>query len=103
WTWGVGTTPFRYRPKADSSAATISAALSVSVSFGPTFGWSTISPRAIINWSITPSAFVGVSSADLKKSTVKSPSTWTTDRTNVALNYGISAIIARNNFGFVIS
>lgn len=103
WTWGVGTTPFRYRPKADSSFATVSANLSASVNFGRTFGTSTISPRAINNRSITVGAFLGVSTADLKKSTVKRPSSWTTDRTNIAVNYGINAVLARNNFGLVFS
>ena len=103
WTWGVGTTPFRYRPKADSSFATISTSLGVSINFGRTFGWSTISPRTINNFSITLGPFVGISSVDLKRSTVKKPHEWQQDRTNVAVSYGLNASFARNNFGVVLS
>lgn len=103
WTWGVGTNPFRFRPKADSSFSTVSSSLGVSLNFGRTFGWSTISQRAITSYSITVGPFIGLSSVDLKKSTVKQPSLWETDRTNVAFSYGVNAILARNNFGIVIS
>lgn len=103
WTWGVGTTPFRFRPETDTSFSTISSSLGVTINYGRTLGWSTISPRAINNFSITVGPFVGLSSVDLKKSTVKSPTTWTTDRTNAAFTYGINSIFARNNFGLVLS
>ena len=103
WTWGVGATPFRFRPKTETSSSTISSSLGVTLNYGRTFGWSTISSRAINNFSITVGPFVGMSSIDLKKSTVKSSSTWTTDRTNVAFTYGINSIFARNNFGLVLS
>ena len=103
WTWGVGTTPFRFRPKNDYSASTISSSLGVSINYGRTFGYSRINNRALNNYSITLGPFIGLTSADLKKSTVKDPSIWTIDRTNVALSYGVNAIIARNNFGLVLS
>jgi hypothetical protein len=103
WTWGVGATPFRYRSKTETSFSTISSSLGVTLNYGRTFGWSTISPRAINNFSITVGPFIGLSSIDLKKSTVKSPATWTTDRTNAAFTYGINSIFARNNFGLVLS
>lgn len=103
WTWGVGTNPFRFRPKSDSSFSTVSSSLSVSINYGRTFGWSTISPRAMNNYSITFGPFIGLSSIDLKKSTVENPSSWKTDRTNVAFTYGINTIFARNNFGIVLS
>lgn len=103
WTWGVGATPFRYRPKTETSFSTISSSLGVTINYGKTLGWSTISSRAINNFSVTVGPFVGMSSVDLKKSTVKSPTTWTTDRTNAAFTYGINSIFARNNFGLVLS
>ncbi|WP_064198653.1 MULTISPECIES: hypothetical protein [Emticicia] len=103
WTFGVGTTPFRYRPKADSSSSTVSSNLGLSISYGKTWGVSKISPRSITNLSFTIGPFLGLSSVDLKKSTVKNPSTWKTDRTNVAFSYGINAIVARNNLGLVFS
>lgn len=103
WTWGIGATPFRYRPKTETSFSTISSSLGVTVNYGRTFGWSKISTRAINNFSITAGSFIGLSSVDLKKSTVKSPTTWATDRTNAAFTYGLNAIFARNNFGLVLS
>ncbi len=103
WTFGVGTTPFRYRPKADSSFSTVSSNLGLSINYGKTWGVSKISPRAITNLSFTVGPFIGLSSVDLKKSTVTNPSSWKTDRTNVAVSYGINAIVARNNLGFVFS
>ncbi|WP_411274201.1 hypothetical protein [Daejeonella sp.] len=103
WTWGVSATPFRYRPKTGNTFSTISSSLGVNLNYGRTFGWSTISPRAINNFSTTVGPFIGLSSVDLKKSTVKSPTTWTTDRTNAAFTYGMNAIFARNNFGLVLS
>lgn len=103
WTFGIGTTPFRFRPKTDSSFSTVSSNLGISFSYGKTWGYSKISPRAITNFSLTAGPFIGLSSVDLKKSTVNNPSSWKTDRTNVALSYGINAVFARNNLGFVIS
>ncbi len=103
WTYGVGTTPFRYRPKNNQGPSTVSSNLGVSFNFGRTFGWSTISPRAINNFSVTVGPFIGLSSVDLKKSTVKNPGKWITDRTNAAFSYGLNSIIARNNFGVVFS
>ena len=103
WSWGIGTTPFRYRPKTETSFSTISSSLGVTFNYGRTFGWSTISARAINNFSITVGPFVGLSSVDLKKSTVKDPTNWETDRINPAFTYGLNLIFARNNFGLVLS
>jgi hypothetical protein len=103
WTWSLATVPFRYRFKTDSSFATVSTALSASVSFGRTFGWSNVTHRAMNNYSVTVGPFVGVTSVDLKKPTVKNPAAWTSDRTNFAVSYGLSVTLARNNFGIVIS
>jgi hypothetical protein len=103
WSWGVGTNPFRYRPKTNGTFSSVSTSLGVSLNYGKTYGFSKISPRAINNYSITIGPFIGLSSVELKKSTVKSPNTWETDRTNVAFSYGLNAILARNNFGLVFS
>lgn len=107
WTWSVGTTPVRYRFKTDSSFSTISTALSISISYGYTFGRSKITSRAINNKSITIAPFIGLVSADLKKETVTIPKTWdaakTTTQTNVVFSYGISTTFARNNLGIVVS
>jgi len=106
-TWSVGTTPVRYRFKTDSSLSTVSTALSISISYGYTFGKSTITSRAINNKSITIAPFIGLVSADLKKETVTTPKIWdaakTTTQTNVAFSYGLSTSFARNNLGLVVS
>lgn len=107
WTWSVGTTPVRYRFKTDSSLSTVSTALSISFSYGYTFGKSVITSRAINHKSITIAPFIGLVSADLKKETVKTPKIWdaakTTTQTNVAFSYGLSGTFARNNLGIVVS
>jgi hypothetical protein len=107
WTWSVGTTPVRYRLKTDSSNATVSTALSISISYGRTWGKSIITSRAINNKSVTLAPFLGLVSADLKKETVTNPKTWeankTTTQTNVAFSYGVGVTLARNNLGLVIS
>ena len=106
-TWSVGTTPVRYRFKTDSSLSTISTALSISISYGYTFGKSTITSRAINNKSITIAPFLGLVSADLKKETVATPKAWeaskTTTQTNAVFSYGLLTTFAKNNLGLVIS
>jgi len=107
WTWSIGTTPVRYRFATDSSVSTVSAALSLSFSFGRTFGFSNITSRGMNNYSITPALFVGILSADLKKETVKTPLGWEAKKkasqTNPAFSYGVSVTGARNNLGLVLS
>lgn len=101
--WSIASVPFRYRFKTDSSLSTITTNLSASVSYGWTWGQSWLTHRSMTNYSITMGPFVGITSIDLKKATVKSPSAWVTDRTNAGLSYGASITLARNNFGIVIS
>jgi hypothetical protein len=108
WTLGVNALGFRYRfpvkqegTKLPGTATTTNFALAVS--FGRTFGNAQITPRVINTYTITPSVFIGPSSADLKKTMVKTPSTWVTDQTNATLVYGASAVLARNNLGFVLA
>jgi hypothetical protein len=99
--------PMRIRAKTDSSNSTVSATLSLSLGFGYTFGWSKITGRSMNNYSVTLAPFLGLSSAELKKETVKTPKIWDANKTftrfNPAISYGFSATFARNNFGFVIS
>jgi hypothetical protein len=71
------------------------------------FGCSHITGRSINNYSVTVGPFVGFSTAELKKETVKTPKIWennkTVNRINPAFSYGVSITGARNNFGFVVS
>lgn len=102
--WSVATVPFRYRFETDSSFSTVSTNLSASVSRGWSIcGNSILSHRGINHYYILVGPFGGVSGVDLKKSTVKNPSTWSGDRTNIAASYGINFTFARNNLGLVIS
>jgi hypothetical protein len=107
WSWALGTTPLRYRPAQDSSTATVSSALGLSLSYGPSFGRTTFTSRTAIHRSITPAVFVGLSTADIKKETVRTPKIWeqnkTANRTNMAVSYGLSLTFARNNLGAVVS
>ncbi|HSC53292.1 MAG TPA: hypothetical protein VLC98_06730 [Phnomibacter sp.] len=107
WTFSVGTTPMRIRSKTDSSNATVSAILNLSLGFGYTFGCSHITGRSSNSYSITVAPFLGLSTAELKKETVKTPKTWDNNKTytriNPAISYGIGATFARNNFGIVVS
>jgi len=101
--WSIATVPFRYRFKSDSAFSTVTSNLSVSFSYGWATGYSTITHRGMNNYSVTLGPFIGFSSADLKRSTVKKPASWAADRTNIALSYRGSVTLARNNFGLVLS
>jgi hypothetical protein len=107
WTWSIGTTPVRFRGKTDSSTATVSTTLGLSISFGRTWGRTKFTSRTAINRSFTLAPFVGISTAELKKETVKTPKSWennkTYTQTNATISYGLSGTIARNNFGLVFS
>jgi hypothetical protein len=107
WTWSIGTTPIRYRFKTDSSSASVSSSLGLSISYGYTFGKTTFTSRSAVHKSITIAPFLGIATAELKKETVKTPKIWdankTYTQTNLALSYGISGTVARNNLGLVFS
>jgi hypothetical protein len=107
WSWSIGTTPLRLRQKTDSSNSTVSSALGLSISFGRTWGKTTFTSRSSIHNSFTFAPFIGVSTAELKKETVKTPKIWDNKKyytqTNLAVSYGISGTFARNNLGLVIS
>lgn len=110
-TWGISTTPFRYRFKNDSSSGTVSTNLSVSLSYGITRGKTKFTSRLTRHWANTAAVFVGLSSAELKQSTVREPKLWkkrapkdlSLDRTNAAISYGISYTRSLNNVGLVVS
>lgn len=103
WTFGVGTIPFRIRLPVNNAPITTSANISFAGSFGKTYGLSRINSRAIHNYSVTLGGFVGLSSADIKKTTVNDVSKYIQDQTNLAISYGLSLTLARNNLGFVVT
>jgi len=106
-TWGISTTPFRYRFASGSSGSTLSSNLSVSVSYGYTFGKTLFTSRLTRHNANTVAIFLGLSSAELKKTTVKDPVLWVkegrNDKTNGAISYGLSYTRSINNVGLVIS
>jgi hypothetical protein len=106
-TWGISTTPFRYRFATDSSSSTLSSNLSVSASYGYTFGSTLFTSRLTRHNANTVALFFGLSSADIKTATVSAPWLWKkekrTDRTNAAMSYGISYTRSVNNVGLVVS
>jgi hypothetical protein len=66
-----------------------------------------VTGRGLNSYSFTIGPFVGVSTAELKKETVKTPRNWEVDKISnrvlPTFSYGISTTFARNNFGVVIS
>jgi hypothetical protein len=106
---GVNTIPFRIRQKAKVEEtglevpATGTSAFQLALNVGYTYGLSKITTRTITNWSATIGGYIGPSTTDLKKETVKHPSLWTTNQTNATMTYGINLILARNNFGLVLA
>lgn len=108
YTLSLNSIPFRYRGRrilADTvhSDATVTTAFNLALSFGHTWGRSHITTRARNDLSFTLGAFIGPSSAELKKENVKNPSVFVAGRTNPVLSYGINAIFARNGFGVLLA
>lgn len=101
----LATIPVRYRPKTDSSSSAFSGNFSISVSPGYTLGSSQLTARSANHYSITVGPFVGFSTIDIKKETVKRPKTWDRDKipaqTTLAFSYGGSVTLSRNGFGIV--
>lgn len=107
FTWGVATTPFRYRFRTDSTRATVASNLTLSLSYGYFWGKTTFTSRLTRHHANIVSFFFGAASADINSKTVKTPETWTkagtADRTNPALSYGLSYTRSINNLGIVLS
>lgn len=107
WSIGVNSIPVRIRgrEKVEETKipSTVTSAFSLAVSLGRTWGLSQVTTRAITNWSITAGAFIGPSTAELKKETVKESATWGTNKTNLTITYGLNVVFSRNNFGILIA
>lgn len=107
-TFSLNSIPIRYRPKrllADTvySYGTVTTAFSLALSLGHTWGKSVITSRARNDNAFTVGFFAGPSSADYKKTTMKTPSAFTGDRTGLVLSYGLNTMFTRNGFGFLFA
>lgn len=103
WTFGIGTTPFRFRPKTERLPSAVSSQIGINFSYGKYVGYSKISQRSITNYGLIIGPFAGITAVRLEKSTVKNPDSWIIDRTNAALTYGVNIALTRNNLGIVLS
>lgn len=103
WILGIGTTPFRFRPKTKYIPSSVSSQIGVNVTYGKYVGYSRVTQKAIINHGLIIGPFVGVTGVRLEKSVVINPDYWTTDRTNAAFSYGMNIALTRNNLGIVLS
>ncbi len=103
WIFGIGTTPFRLRPKTKSFPSAVSSQIGINVSYGKYIGYSRVSEGAITNYGVIIGPFVGITGVRLEKSTVVNPGTWVADRTNSAFTYGVNVALTRNNLGIVLS
>ena len=106
---GVNTLPFRIRGAATQNngttrvPATATSSFALAVSGGYSIGWSQFTTRNMVNWSVTVGAYAGPSTVELNKATVQNPGTWTDNRTNASLSYGLNLVFARNNLGLVVA
>jgi hypothetical protein len=103
YTFGVGLMPFKYRFKGDSISSTVTSNLGLCLSVGQTSGYSIIKNSSITNVGFTIGPFLGITSVDLNKNSVKSPLNWEKDITNLAISYGLNTIMSRNKLGLLIS
>lgn len=110
--FGIATIPVRIRGRQqisstiDSEPTVTSPRPDIAVTAGYTFGRSIITNRAITNLSATVGPFVGISGVEIKDGVVKAgtPLFGTKiSQTNVALTYGLSMTLARNNLGLVLA
>ena len=103
WIFGIGTIPFRFRPKTQMLASAVSSEIGINDTYGKYVGYSRVSERAITNYGLIIGPFVGITGVRLEKSTVVNPNNWDADRTNSAFTYGINMALTRNNLGIVLS
>jgi len=103
WIFGIGTTPFRFRPKTKSFPSAVSSQIGINATYGKYVGYSRVSESAIINYGLIVGPFAGITEVRLEKSTVINPDRWIEDRTNSAFTYGLNIALTRNNLGIVIS
>lgn len=110
--FGIATIPARIRfkeeisPTEKSETTVTSPRPDIALTVGLTRGGSIITNRAITNVSATLGAFGGISGAEIKNGVVKAgtPLYGTSkSQTNVALSYGVSLTLARNNLGLVLA
>jgi hypothetical protein len=103
WIFGIGTTPFRFRPKTKSFPSAVSSQIGINATYGKYVGYSMVSQSAITNYGLIIGPFAGITEVRLEKSTVIDPDSWIEDRTNSAFTYGLNIALTRNNLGIVLS
>lgn len=103
WIFGIGTTPFQFRPKTKNMPSAVSAQTGINLTYGKCVGFSKIRQRAITNYGLIIGPFVGITEVRLEKGTVTNPDNWDADRTNAALTYGVNVALTRNSLGIVLS
>lgn len=106
WNWNISLIPYRIRfpQNGDPVYAEASAdALAVSVMYGYTLGYAKITHESINHYYLTIGPFAGLTSADLNGNTVTNVSLLAKDQSNLAISYGLSTMLGRNNFGFSFS
>jgi hypothetical protein len=104
WIFGIGTTPFRFRPETKSFSSTVSSQIGINATYGKYVGYSRVSESAITNYGLIIGPFAGITEVRLEKGTVvENPDTWVADRTNAAFTYGLNIALTRNNLGVVFS
>ena len=101
--FGLGSVPLRARLPLDTLPLVLTANVNFIFNAGYTWGKSFISTRGMTNYSATFGTFIGCSPVDLKKNAYKDAKKYKYDQTNIGLSYGLNVILARNNFGAVIS
>jgi len=99
WIFGIGVVPFRFRLPFDTVPLNVTSNLAFVANFGYTWGSAKITNRAIIHKGFTIAGFVGLSQADLKKTTMKDVKKYSYDQSNLSIPFGLNFILSRNNLG----
>jgi len=103
WAFGVSSIVARVRFAVDGYDELGTAGFNFAFYGGRMWGQASITPRRITHLGVVVGPLLGMSTTDLKKSTVKDPDEWTTDRTALTVNYGGNVILTRNGFGLMFS
>ncbi len=99
FTWGISIIPYRVRFAQNAIPLSADAKIDFSFMYGFTTGIAKVNHERITHYYFTTSAFMGATSASLKKETVTKPQQLITDQNNVAFTYGVNLMAGRNDFG----
>lgn len=103
WNWGLSVIPYRIRFGQGSIPASAENKIDFSATFGYTRGFAAVNHERITNYHTTAGVFLGMTSASLKKATVKNLTSLDSDQTNIAASYGLALTFGRNRFGISFS